>query len=285
MKNTIELLSHKIPDSLYLNIKHKYHTGEKLNLSNPKTFSEKIHWLKLNHRKNLYSEYCDKLLVRSHISKDLGDDYLIPLIDVYENIDQIDWDNLPEKFVLKCTHGSGCNIICNDKSNFNIADAKNKLKKWMRRNWYWYGREWPYKFIEPKIILEKYMVDNIEDTSLTDYKFYCFDGSPKYCQVIRGRHSDETIDFYDTEWNHMEFTGLKKTAKKSSGMPKPNNHAEMLDVSSKLSEGIPFVRVDLYSIQRKVYFGELTFFPQSGFGEFIPKEWNKKIGELIKLPK
>jgi len=284
LRNYIESASRIVPDKIFLNVKHKYHIGRKLNLSNPKSFSEKIHWLKLNYRKPEYSTYVDKFSVRPYISETIGEKYLIPLIGVYGSVDEIDWGKLPDKFVLKCTHGSGCNIICSDKNNFNVEEATRKLKIWLGRNWYWYGREWPYKNVVPKIICEEYMVDNNGDKGLTDYKFYCFNGNPTYCQVIRGRNSDETIDFYDNQWNQMEFTGLKKSARTSSGISKPENYEEMLDLSRRLSQGLPFVRVDLYYIKDKIYFGELTFYPLSGFGEFYPLEWNTRIGNLLELP-
>lgn len=282
-------------DEMYLKLVFRGSLNKKLNLKNPKSFNEKLQWLKLHDRKSEYSNYVDKYEVRKYIAKTIGKEYLIPLIGIYDSVEEIDWKLLPNKFILKCTHGSSTNIICTDKDKLNIEDSKIKLNNWMKRNWYWFGREWPYKNVKPRIICEKYMVDDYclkskenEMPSLTDYKFYCFDGNPRYCQVIKDRNTKETIDFYDKDWNYMNFTGLHRPMNPyphtKKVYPKLEKYQCMLDIATKLSEGYPFIRVDLYLIKGRIYFGELTFYPLSGFGVFDPPEWNIKIGNLIKLP-
>lgn len=285
LKNLVELTSQLIPNQTFLRMKYKYHVGKRLNLSHPQTFSEKLQWLKLYDHKPEYIKYVDKFSVRSYISKVIGDKYLIPVIGVYENVEEINWSTLPNKFVIKCTHGSSCNIVCVDKTKLDTEKSKEKLNQWMKRNWFWYGREWPYKNVKPRILCEEYLSEENGNGSITDYKFYCFDGIPTYCQVIRDRNSAQTIDFYDSEWRYMDFTGLQKLAK-SSGKPikKPDKYDEMIELAKILSKGLPFVRVDLYYVNDRIYFGELTFYPLSGFGKFDPPEWNNKIGDLLKLP-
>ena len=284
-KKLVELTSHLLSDKTLIRLKYKYHMGESLNYKKPQTFTEKLQWLKLYDHRPEYSMYVDKYSVRSYISKKIGDEYLIPIVGVYENVEEINWSTLPNKFVIKCTHGSSCNIICVDKNKLSEDLSKEKLDKWMKRNWFWYGREWPYKNVKPRILCEEYMVEENGKSSLTDYKFYCFDGVPTYCQVIRDRNSEQTIDFYDKEWNYMEFTGLQKSAKLSGKIvEKPQKYDEMLELATILSKELPFVRVDLYFVNNKIYFGELTLYPLSGFGKFDPPEWNTTVGNLLKLP-
>ena len=285
--NQIRLIFDKlkslIPDKIYLKLQYWYHFKKILNLRNPKTFNEKIQWLKLYDRKPEYTQFADKYEVRKYIKETIGEEYLIPLIGVYNNVDEINWDSLPDKFVLKCTHGSQCNIICKDKTKLDIEESKKKLRKWINRNWYWYGREWPYKNIKPRIIIEKYLIDK-DDKSLTDYKIFCFSGKPLYCQVIRGRGHNETIDFYDKDWNCMPFSGLRSLPKSNREYNKPEKYEEMFKIAGILSDNLPFIRVDLYYVNKQIFFGELTFSPAGGFGRFTPDEWNYRIGNLIKLP-
>ncbi|MFW6015259.1 MAG: ATP-grasp fold amidoligase family protein [bacterium] len=289
-KKVVRILGDKgilnwVPDKIYLKLVFWAETNKKLNLERPQYFNEKLQWLKLYNRRSEYSTYSDKYAVRSYIKDNIGKEYLIPLIEVYKSVEEIDWDLLPNSFVLKCTHGSGANIICPDKSNLNIKEAKKKIKKWMKKNWYYFGREWPYMSISPKIICEKYMTENNNQQRLTDYKFYCFNGLPMYCQVIRNRGKNETIDFYDREWNHMTFNGLRNLPQSKNNHGKPKEYEKMIGLAQKLAKDFPFVRVDLYYISGNIYIGELTFFPTSGFGKFYPEEWNKIIGDLLILPK
>src|SRR5699024_8025398 len=199
-KKIIRILGYKgmlnwIPDKTYLKLLYKLETGEMLNLDNTKSFNEKLQWLKLYDRKLNYSIFVDKHKVREFISKEIGEKYLIPIHGVYESTEDIPWNSLPNALVLKCTHGSRSNIICKDKAYLDINESKIKLQKWMNNNWFWFGREWPYKNLKPKLICEKFIGDDQLNRISLDFKFYCFNGTPYYCQVIEGRGENETIDF------------------------------------------------------------------------------------------
>ena len=274
-----------ISDRQYLKIKYKYMMNEKLNIDNPQTFSEKLQWLKLYDRRKEYTTMVDKYKVRDYIAKKLGKEYLIPVLGVWNNPEEIDFDILPNQFVLKCNHNSGLGMcICKDKTKLNIKNVKKNLNKGFRQNYFLTGREWPYKNVKRKIIAEEYMIDNDMD-ELRDYKFFCFLGEPKYCQVISDRSTNETIDFFDMNWNHMTFTGLEKPYHLHSNkeIGEPAQFLVMKKFARKLSEGIPFLRVDFYEINKKLYFGELTFYPASGFGEFDEESINIKLGNMINI--
>ncbi|KGQ57212.1 glycosyl transferase [Gallibacterium anatis str. Avicor] len=277
-----------ISDKLYLRLMYKLATGNGLNLENPQRFNEKLQWLKLNDRRDIYTTMCDKYRVRDYIKKIIGEEYLIPLLGVWEKVEDIDFKSLPNQFVLKCNHDSGSVLICKDKSSFDIEKAKKKLSSRLKRNGYWFGREWSYKNIKPCIIAEKYMF-NEGESDLIDYKFYCFDGVPTFCQVICDRSVSETIDFFDLNWIHQTFSGIHigNTPFNNSNkiISKPINLDKMIKFSKLLSEGKPFSRIDFYDIKGKLYFGEITLYPAAGFGKFEPDEWDYKLGAMIKLSK
>lgn len=273
-----------ISDRMYLEKFFKIHMGYDLNLEDPQTFNEKLQWLKLYDRKPEYTIMVDKYKVRDYISDKIGKEYLIPLLGVWDDPDDIDFDSLPNKFVLKCNHDSGGLSICRNKETFNVNMAKKKLKKSLKTNYYYFGREWPYKNVPRKIICEKYMTDETGE-NLKDYKFYCFDGIPKLVGVYQDRNSDKetTGDFFDM---NFEWVGLKFGMPNAKIKPqKPNKFEEMIQIAKTLSEGIPHVRVDLYLSNDKIYFGELTFFDGSGFDRIEPIDWDYKLGSRIKLPK
>lgn len=256
-----------------------------LNLENPKSFNEKLQWLKLYDRNPLYTKLVDKYKVREYISEKIGEDYLIPLLGVWDDPEEIDFDSLPNKFVLKCNHNSGLGMcICTDKSKIDIKKVKNELKSGLAQNYYLNGREWPYKNVSRKIICEKYMTDET-GKNLRDYKFYCFDGKPKIVGIYQDRNSDKetTGDFFDMnfEWVDLRF-GMPNALNKPQ---KPQKFQEMIKIAEILSEGMPEVRVDLYISNNKIYFGELTFFDGGGFDKIEPLEWDYKLGSWIKLPK
>jgi len=271
-----------VPDRIYLKLIYRGETGKTLKLNNPKTFNEKLQWLKLYDRRTEYSTYVDKYEVRSYIAETIGDQYLIPLLGVYNDVDEIDWDKLPNQFVLKCTHGSNSNIICPDKSKLDIESSKSQLKKWMKKNWYWFGREWPYKNVKPRIICEKYMVDE-SGKELKDYKVFCFSGEPKLIQVDFDRFTDHKRNIYDTNWNLLPVE-IKFPSDKSRVINKPVKLEDMLKFARILSKDYPHVRVDFYSIGEEIYFGEMTFFHGSGFERILPEEFNVEMGKWIKLP-
>lgn len=256
-----------------------------LNLEKPKSFNEKLQWLKLYDRNPLYTKLVDKYKVREYISEKIGEGYLIPLLGVWDDPEDIDFDFLPNKFVLKCNHNSGLGMcICTDKSKIDIKKVKNELKSGLAQNYYLNGREWPYKNVSRKIICEKYMTDET-GKNLRDYKFYCFDGKPKIVGIYQDRNSDKetTGDFFDMnfEWVDLRF-GMPNALNKPQ---KPQKFQEMIKIAEILSEGMPEVRVDLYISNNKIYFGELTFFDGGGFDKIEPLEWDYKLGSWIKLPK
>lgn len=270
-------------DEEYINFFYKGKMNEDLNLENPKTYNEKIQWLKLNDRKESYTNLVDKFNVRKYVSDKIGEEYLIPLLGIWNNPDDINFEELPNKFVLKCTHDSGGVFICNDKSKLDIPDLKNKLNKSLKKNYFWSQREWPYKNVEPRIIAEKYMVDS-GTNELRDYKFFCFDGVPKFMFIATNRGVDTRFDFFDLEFNHIPVEQHYKNADDISKIVKPANFELMKEISTKLSANMPHVRVDLYEINGKIYFGELTFYHFSGWESFNPKKYDEIFGSLINLP-
>ena len=273
-----------LSDEQYLKLIYRAETGKKLNLINPKSFNEKLQWLKLYYRNPQYVKLVDKYEVRKYIAEKIGEEYIIPLIGVYNSVDEIDWDSLPEQFVLKCTHGSGCNIICKNKSELNINLAKQKLHKWMKKNWYWFGREWPYKNVKPRIICEQYIIDQ-SGTELKDYKFMCFNGKAKCVFVCSNRNSTEglNIDIYNINW---ELMPVERPDSPNSGciIPKPKTFDMMVQFAEKLSRDMIFVRVDFYESNGQLFFGELTFYPASGFKKFEPEYYDYLFGTWLQLP-
>lgn len=272
-------------DKIYLQLMFRCKMGYKLDLSNPKSFSEKIQWLKLNNRNPLYTTLVDKYAVKNYVAKIIGEDHIIPILGVWNSAEKIDFDSLPNKFVLKTTNGGGGNVlVCKNKLTLNREASIKKMDMQLKqRSIYKTYREWPYKNVTPRIIAEKYMED--ENGELNDYKFFCFNGKPQYCQVIRDRFTKETIDFYDLEWNHMPFVGLNPVVENGlNPVEKPRCLKALIEACESLSEGIPFVRVDFFVINNQFYFGEMTFYPASGLGAFRPMEWNYRLGDLIKLP-
>jgi len=260
--------------------------GKKLNLDNPKTFNEKLQWLKLYDRNPLYTTLVDKYAVRQYIKDTIGEEYLIPLVGgPWKTFDEIDFDALPDQFVLKCTHDSGGLVICRDKSKLDKEKARRKIEKCLKTNYYYGNREWPYKNVPPQIIAEKYMTDTLT-AELRDYKFFCFDGMVKalFIATERANETEETkFDFFDENFQHLPFTNGHPNAAK---LPeKPKRFELMKELAAKLSKGIPHVRVDFYEVDEKVYFGELTFFHWSGLVPFNPPEWDQKVGDWITLQK
>jgi glycosyltransferase involved in cell wall biosynthesis len=255
--------------------------GKRLKLNPPVTYNEKLQWLKLYDRAPRYTQMVDKYEVRKYIADKIGEEYLIPLLGVWDRFDDIDFDKLPDQFVLKCTHDSGSVFICKEKNDCNIKAAKKKISKSLKKNYYHHYREWPYKNIKPRVIAEQFMVDE-SGIELKDYKFFCFDGVPKMLFIASDRPHDTRFDFYDIEFNHLPFEQGHPWATKQ--INKPEDFNEMLEIAAELSQNIPHVRVDLYDINGKIYFGELTFTHYSGSVPFRPEVWDTKIGNWLKLP-
>ena len=270
-------------DEPYLKLAFKVKMGYPLNLDKPRTFNQKLQWLKLYNRKPLYTQLVDKYAVRQYIAEKIGEEYLIPLVGgPWNSADDIDFDLLPEQFVLKCNHDSGGVIVCRDKSKLDIPAVKKKLEHKLAVNYYKSSREWPYKNVKPCIIAEKYMEDS-SGVNLNVYKFLCFDGEPRIIQTIQNdKTAYESIDYFDLDWNLLE---LKQNYPNSAHpLKKPELLEDMIAISRKLCEGFPFIRTDLYEINGRVYFSELTFYSDSGMAKFDPPEWDEKIGSWLKLP-
>ena len=282
--NTSMGLTKDMPDEEFLIRKYKATMGRDLSLEKPVTFNEKLQWLKLHDRRPEYTVMADKFAVRQYIAEKLGEEYLIPLLGVWDDPDEIDFDQLPNQFVLKCNHNSGLGMcICKDKSQLDIEKVRSELRKGLKEDYYQKTREWVYKNIPRKIICEKFMTNGGQE--LEDYKIHNFNGEAKFVLVCRDRFSDTglTEDFFTPEWEHMPVK-RPKLANASVPIPRPEQLEQMLEFSSILSENIPFVRTDFYVIEGKVYFGEITFFPASGMAPFQPARWDATIGSWLKLP-
>lgn len=273
-----------LPDKVFLEAAFRARFGRKLNLNNPETFNEKLQWLKLYNRKPEYTKMVDKYLVRDYVKEKIGEEYLIPLLGVWDDPEKIDFDELPMQFVLKCNHNSGLGMcICKDKNSLDINKVKEELKKGINQNYYLTSREWPYKDVPRRIIAEKYMVDE-SGYELKDYKFYCFDGKVKLVMINSDRMSSEKTkaNYFDENYQPLDFVWGYENAE----IPpqKPEKFKEMKYLAEKLSEGISHVRIDFYQTPSGIYFGEITFFDGSGFDAIEPIEWDYKIGSWLKLP-
>ena len=277
-------MTHIIPDALYLKLRYYSRFHKKLNLKNPRTFSEKIQWLKLYDRRPEYSMMVDKYEVKKYVADIIGEEYIIPTLNVWNSFDEIDFDTLPNQFVLKCTHDSGGLVICTDKATFDKEAARKKIEASMKAKYFYHTREWAYKNVKPRIIAEQYMEDDTTK-DLRDYKFFAFDGDVTMLFIATERQekdSETKFDFFDSDFNHLDFINGHPNAKIPPA--KPQNFELMKELASKLSKGIPHVRVDFYEVNGKVYFGELTFCHWSGLMPFEPDEWDEKLGDWIKLP-
>lgn len=265
------------------------HMGYELDLNNPKTFNEKLQWLKLYNHEEIYTIMVDKYAAKKYVADRIGEKYIIPTLGIWNNFDEIDFQTLPNKFVLKCTHDCGSIVIVKNKNNFDVEAARDKLELGLRHNYYYSCYEWPYKNVPPRIIAEKYMIDFNDEGSpkddLTDYKFMCFHGEVKCIFTCTQRRSSDglRVTFFDEEWKQLPFERHYPAAEVGS-IAKPKNLNLMKKFAEQLSTNIPFVRVDFYEINGKVYFGELTFFPGAGFEEFTPSKYDRILGSWINLP-
>ena len=258
--------------------------GKWLHLKHPKTFNEKLQWLKLYGRRPIDTVLSDKYAVKDYITKTIGPQYVIPLLGVWDRFEDIDFDALPNQFVLKCTHDSGGVVVCKDKAVFDKEAAKNVINKGLQNNYYVYSREKDYRDIPRRIIAEEYKEDD-ETKDLRDYKFFCFDGVPKVLFIATERQSEEEetkFDFFDVDFNHLPFTNGHPNA--AIPPEKPKCFEEMKELAAKLSKGIPHVRVDFYEANGQVYFGEMTYSHWGGMKPFEPEEWDKILGDWIHLP-
>lgn len=269
-------------DQAYLKMRYKIDTGETLNLENPTKFNEKLQWLKLHDHNPQYTKMVDKFEVKEYMKELIGEDFIIPTLGVWDSFDEIDFNMLPNQFVLKSTHDSGGVVICKDKANLDIENARKVINKSLKRNYFYSGREWPYKNVKPRIIAEKYMVDE-SGYELKDYKIFLFSGKAKYIQVDFDRFTDHHRNFYSTDWEYVPFTTLYPT-NPDRKIERPQCLSQLLHISEKIAKSLDdpkFLRVDLYVINNSVYFGEVTFYHGSGYEKFYPEAWNEKLGSLI----
>lgn len=273
------------PDKLFLQLKYRLMMGQKLDLKNPKTFNEKLQWLKLYNRRPEYTTMVDKYAVKQYVADKIGEEYIIPTLGVWNSIDEIDWDALPNQFVLKTTHGGGGGgvIICKDKAIFNREEASAKLQKSLDSDIYLNFREWPYKDVVKRVIAEQYMTDE-STVELKDYKFFCFNGKVRCFKVDFDRFIDHKANYYDRDAKLLPFGEVCCMPDFNRQFEKPKNFDKMVDVVETLSQDIPFVRVDLYNVDGKIYFGEITFFPAAGMGKFNPEKWDSILGGYLCLP-
>ena len=272
-----------LPAPLYMKIYYRYYTGKKLDLKNPGEFNAKIQWIKIYYRPKILSQLVDKYAVREYVREKIGAQYLNELIAVYNSAADVNFDQLPDQFVIKAVHGYNFNLIVSDKRKLNRRNARFKMYKWMSRNQYWRGGlEWAYKAVKPRLIAEKYLAE-LGKEDLVDYKFYCFDGIPRFVQIDVDRNTGHKRAYYDPNWNPLPFNNrhYKKVTEK---LDRPPKFSEMLEVCQKLAKNFPFVRVDLYNLSGRILFGEMTFYPGDGRLEYTPDEYNKIIGDYLKLP-
>ncbi|MBQ9230184.1 MAG: glycosyl transferase [Prevotella sp.] len=277
-------VSSLLPDKVYLSLLFRRRMGYWMDWGNPRTFNEKLQWLKVYDRHSEYTQLVDKVGVKNYVAEKIGNSHIIPTLAVYNRVDEIDFDSLPDQFVMKCSHDSGGVVVCRDKSQLDRGNAIKILEKGLAESFYLQSREYPYKNVLRRIIVEKYIED--ESGELVDYKFFCFDGVPKFLFVATDRmkkNTDTKFDFFDMEWNHLP---LKNGHPNNPHTPQmPQNFDLMKEIATALSLGFPHVRVDLYNVKGKIYFGELTFFHWSGLVPFEPMEWDYKFGDMLTLPK
>ena len=272
---------HWMDDETYLKIAFRSKMGKKLRLNPPVTFSEKLQWLKLHDRKPEYSKMVDKAEAKKYVSERIGEEYIIPTLGVWDRVEDIDFTALPDQFVLKATHDSGGLVICKDKSKLDVEAAKEKLKKSLAKSFYWGQREWPYKAVKPRIIAEKYIED--ANGELNDYKFFCFGGKAKFFKIDFDRHIEHHANYYDGDGNLLPFGEVAYMPIPERKLDMPRQLKLMVELAEKLSAGMKFLRVDFYEVNGQVLFGELTFYPISGFGKYTDEAWDEKLGDMVDI--
>ncbi len=273
-----------LPDKPYIKMVYHCQLGNRLNFENPQTFTEKLQWLKLNDRNPQYHMIVDKYEVKRIVAGIIGEKYIIPTIGIWDDAEKISFESLPEQFVLKCTHDSGSVVICKDRSAFDSEQARKKLKKALKHSTYWFGREWPYKGLKPRIIAEPYLEDS-ECEELRDYKFFCFNGVVKCFKVDFDRFISHHANYYSREGTLLEIGEQVCPPDHHKMIRIPDNIDEMIELAETLTQGYPFLRADFYDVDGNIYFGELTFFPDSGMGKFTYKDNDMLLGSWITLPR
>lgn len=269
-------------DELYIRMEYFFCRKRLLHLKHPVRFNEKLQWLKVNDIREEYTQLVDKYEVKKIVAAKIGGKYVIPLLGVWNHFDEIDFDKLPGQFVLKCTHDSGGLVICTDKNKLDRKEARKKIEKSLKSDYFYEHREYPYRNVTPRVIAEKYMTDET-GWQLKDYKIFCFNGEPKFIEVDYDRYVGHKLNVYDTEWNFVDFY-MTSPNDRSVSIEKPERLAEMLDLARTLAESHVFVRVDFYSVGENIYFGEMTFHPGAGCIDFHPDEYDYILGGMLKLP-
>ena len=281
------VLKRMIPDRIYLKMVFKLNMGYELDLKNPQTFNEKLQWLKLHDRNPYYTKLVDKYEVKKIVADKIGEEYVIPTYGVWKNIDDINFDKLPDKFVLKCTHDCGSVIVIEEKKLLDINDIKKKLEPVLEQNYYYAGREWPYKNVKPRIIAEAYLENRQGQSSeneLIDYKVFCFHGKAVCVMLCTGRKTGNLNFYYfDRDWNFLRFDKRSLELDENFSIPKPEAMDKMFELAEVLSKGMKHVRVDFYEVNNHIYFGELTFFTAGGFDKDITREADLYLGSLIEI--
>lgn len=273
----------RMPAEEFLKRMYRIRMGRGLNLENPVLYTEKLQWLKLYDHRPEYTTMVDKYAVKDYVAQKIGAEYVIPLLGVWDRAEDIDFETLPDRFVLKTTHDSGSYVVCKDKSKLDIPAARKRMAHFLKRKYYDCNREWPYKYVKPRIIAEEYVEDSVTQ-ELRDYKFFTFGGVPKVLYIAQGRGRGEptVADFFDMEFNHLPFTIDHDMA--PTPPEKPRSFEQMKALAAKLSEGTPQLRVDFYEVDGKVYFGEMTFFHCTGMEAFHPEQWDRQFGDWVILP-
>lgn len=275
------ILQHILPSKPYLSLRYFAVFKRFPRWEEPQLFTEKLQWLKLYGFKKEYVQLVDKILVKDYVKMRIGEDYIIPTLKTWDKPEEIDFEELPDKFVLKCNHDSGNVIICKDKKTLNAEEVRKKLAKQLKTNYYLNGREKPYKFVHRRILAEEYLQD-VDSGEARDYKFFCFNGEPRLLFVASERQTDVKFDFFDMDFNRLSLKNGHENSQKV--IEKPMRFSEMVEIAKTLSAGMPHVRIDLYEINGKVYFGEITLYHFNGLMKFDPESWDEKLGSWLTLP-
>lgn len=274
------------PDVFYLKVVYWLKMGKKLNLKNPMSFNEKLQWLKLYDRKPEYTVMVDKVKVKEYVASKIGEEYIIPTLGVWERAEDIDFNSLPDKFVIKCNHNSGIgSYICRDKSKMDTEAVREGLRKGLRENYFLYCREWPYKNVPKRIIAEVLLEDKTAAGDLMDYKMFCFNGKLQFCKVDFNRFTCHQANYYSPAWSMLPFGEVLYPPDPNKQIVRPENFDKMVTLAQRLAEDIPFSRIDFYEVEGRVYFGEITFYPQGGFGRWTSIDADVLIGQLLTLSK
>lgn len=284
VRESLLTASHLLPDGVYLRLRYLQRMHRVLHLRHPRRFTEKLQWLKLHDHDLLYPTLVDKRAVKEYVTERIGAQYVLPTLGVWDRFEDIDFDALPERFVLKCTHDSGGAVLCPGRAAFDRDAAERKLRRHMNRNYYWHGREWPYRAVQPRILAEPYL-SGPDGAEPVDYKLWCFHGKPELTLVCSGRFSPQGLreDFYDMAWNRLPLARPNHPNSEQS-LPPPRHYGLMQRLAAELAGAFPFVRVDFYEVDGRVYFGEFTFYPASGLTGFVPEAGDDRLGQLLRLP-